>query len=44
MKKFLALLAVFGLALGENAAEKTYKIKLASTWEGTTPFLGVAAK
>ena len=44
MKKFLAVLAAFGLALGANAADKTYKLKLASTWESTTPVLGDAAK
>jgi len=44
MKKFLAVLTAFGLALSANAADKTYKLKLASTWESTTPVLGDAAK
>lgn len=44
MKKFLSVLIAALVSTCAFASEKTYKLKLASTWEGTAPVLGDAVK
>jgi trap-type mannitol/chloroaromatic compound transport system, periplasmic component len=44
MKKIMVVVLAVFFAVGLNADEKTYKLKLASSWEGTAPVLGEGVK